>query len=776
MAESSLTLSYSQIYALVGSYLGVGTTVPNADSATDAAIDGCIQSGLRMFYAPPAVKSDKPHVWSFLRLTTTINTMANVQGYTLPDDFAQLADDPVYPGTTDGNGTPNRPTRIAQLFDLELNRVANAETMPGPPVYCSLRALSTDGTAGQRFKLELYPTPDSAYVVTIAYITIPNKISTTALYALGGGMHSETILQACLAVAEQRVNDGATKHHQERFLQLLEQSIRLDQEFQRASDGSAWPLDGVSQGVPVTYRQYLMRVGHFLRYGRDPQNWSHGELHTADSAVQEGYRRFCYPPPTAKGEPPHAWSFLQPVGQLALTSGTTLYNLPADFASLLGDPTYSADGTNPDDTPDRPTRMAVITDLQCRAALAGNSRSAPPLYCSIVPSLSNSSAKQAWQLRVYPTPDASYTVSFQYLTMPPHLSLAAPFPVGGELHGETLLEAMLAAAESQNIDVSAPDQPEKPAPQAHYNLFLAYLAQSIRIDKQNQATTADSPWPVFPTPSGITLHYRELLSQVGEFLGFGWDSTGWSHEEFQLSDTTVQEGYRKFLYPKPHDPKNGLVYEWSFLLPEITITTASGQSDYPLPAYFADMNGDFAFTDPHVGYATVKQVSLGQIRRMQGEVITSGIPSVFCITPTNAVASYGTNEPAYSVTFFPTPDATYSFIGRVKAVPPRLSDDNPFPMGGPQHAETVRTACLMAAEIRYIKMKPPMPFGRGRRVWIRRPSLDEFNDRLAASIGLDTKLKPDRLGSYGGGRSGGYRDSAWHDPWAAEVTYQGNSF
>ena len=123
---------------------------------------------------------------------------------------------------------------------------------------------------------------------------------------------------------------------------------------------------------------------------------------------------------------------------------------------------------------------------------------------------------------------------------------------------------------------------------------------------------------------------------------------------------------------------------------------------------------------------------------------------MFCVTPCEPEPD-GKVVQAYKLTLYPTPQDTYLLSGRCVAVPPRLSDDNPFPMGGHQHAETIRTAVLMAAELRHIQVKPPTPFGRGRRVWIPRPQQEEFNDRLQASIGMDAKLKPDSLGMSGEG-------------------------
>jgi hypothetical protein len=781
MAESSLSLTYDQIYAKIGDYLQGDTTVPNADSAIDARIDDCIQSGLRTFYAA--------HDWSFLQIVATLSVSSATTA--LPDDFARLCDDPSYPSSGGSSSVP--PTtlsRVKRISDDELRKLLSANSTTGAPLYCSVRSHGVV-TTGERFDLCVYPSPSGSKTFTYCYITLPNKLSSGSNYPLGGSMHAETILQAALAIAEQRWDDDDSMSHQKRYEAMLAQSIALDKAAEAAKSG-AFPFDTLSQGKPISYRQYLMRVGHQLGFYWDPGTWTHDQYNAADIAVQSGYRRFCYPPAMQEGAEPHGWSFLKPTGTISITQGTTAYDLPSDFGALLGDPTYPAAATNTDGTPTRVTRMAIITDLQLRAALGANTVQAPPQYCAVRPTLSDSSAKQAWKLDVYPTPSASFTITFQYQTMPPALSISNPYPVGSEIHGETILEAMLAAAEAQTAVEPAEDiptaslsgKPVKAQPQLHHGLFLELLRQSIRIDEQNQATTADSPWPVYPASHGIGLSYRELLSQAGSFLEYGWDPSTYTREQFAFVDGIVQEGYRKFLYPKPIDPKYpGNVYEWTFLSPETTITTVADTADYAMPIYFSHMLGQLSFVTPTVGYCALQEISLPALRRLQGDVITSGLPAYYCITPiagasTESGISWGMKDQetaqSYNVTLFPTPDAVYELTGRIKAVPPRLSDTNPWPMCGPEHAETLRTAVLMAAEIRHIQIKPPVPFGRGRRVWIPRPSQEEFNERLAASIGLDAKRRPEWLGNS---VSSGYRyGSNWHNPNAAEVTYEGHQF
>jgi hypothetical protein len=75
---------------------------------------------------------------------------------------------------------------------------------------------------------------------------------------------------------------------------------------------------------------------------------------------------------------------------------------------------------------------------------------------------------------VYPTPDQAYTITFNYVAYPYSLTLSHPYPLGGDAHGDTILESCLAAAEESLDD----DQT------LHTGRFQERLAASIAFDKR----------------------------------------------------------------------------------------------------------------------------------------------------------------------------------------------------------------------------------------------------------------------------------------------------
>jgi hypothetical protein len=82
-AEPSIGLTYAQIKAEVGHYLGYGRTVTAWTGNQLADVVASIRSGLRQFYWPPAV-GGYAHQWTFLRPVTTLS----LNGY---DDTGTVA-------------------------------------------------------------------------------------------------------------------------------------------------------------------------------------------------------------------------------------------------------------------------------------------------------------------------------------------------------------------------------------------------------------------------------------------------------------------------------------------------------------------------------------------------------------------------------------------------------------------------------------------------------------------------------------------------------------
>lgn len=141
--------------------------------------------------------------------------------YRLPDDFACLE------GTFrfDAASGYAPPILVGESF-IRQRRTECEST--GTPLYVAVRPQSTTNASGQRFELCAYPTPDTAYTLSYRYSVLPNAlVETTNEYPYGGAQHGQTILESCLAVAEQQVTESQGIHTA-LFMQHLATSIDMD--------------------------------------------------------------------------------------------------------------------------------------------------------------------------------------------------------------------------------------------------------------------------------------------------------------------------------------------------------------------------------------------------------------------------------------------------------------------------------------------------------------------------------------------------------------------
>jgi hypothetical protein len=226
--ESTLADSYRDLTGEVGFHLGYGRGTDNGDVewTTDQLqkIKSIVKSGLRQFYFPPPDQTGYSHSWSFLKPRKQLVLSDGELAIRLPDDFQEL-DGPVLVVTETNLGTG--PTRLPLSGQVRAMHAAYPDET-GRPRFCELEPLKgTDVTRGQRFQLAFFPTADDDYTVEIKYTISGEMLSGELPYAYGGVAHAETLLESCLAIAEERVDDIAGVHSQ-KFARLLASSISRD--------------------------------------------------------------------------------------------------------------------------------------------------------------------------------------------------------------------------------------------------------------------------------------------------------------------------------------------------------------------------------------------------------------------------------------------------------------------------------------------------------------------------------------------------------------------
>lgn len=230
MAESTLTRVYSDLKSEIGAYLGVSRTVADWTAETTADVARILQSAQRSFYEPwyrPVPNAPlQIHVWSFLRARLSLAISSSTNLYDLPDDFAGFLDTELA-----FTSTKTWPVKLVPMWRV-LEKIQDGTTPPSgitQPLIAAVESKSsTLGTTGQRWQILLWPTIASGTpTITGQYRLNPAALATDTHYPLGGEAHSQTLLESCLAAAEEFQNDQLTIHR-ERFAELLQASIALD--------------------------------------------------------------------------------------------------------------------------------------------------------------------------------------------------------------------------------------------------------------------------------------------------------------------------------------------------------------------------------------------------------------------------------------------------------------------------------------------------------------------------------------------------------------------
>jgi hypothetical protein len=268
LAEPTLQLSVDDIEAKLGVFAGWGRglvigSIAAGDRAwspyEQAVITDARSSGLRRFYYPTAIEGmAQAHQWSFLKPTCTLALASGAQTIPLPDDY----------GGFEGQLTVLTQTQTAQPWIIEWSNAPllrqKYSFLPntiGPPMFAAEDPLKGTGpTQGQRSQLLIFPAADQNYTLQGNYRINPDNLTSgTYPYAYGGPEHIETILESCLAVMEERLDD-MSGNHAAAFARRLVASIGMDQSKQpkkfgknidRSDQRRAWSRSDVHWWAPA---------------------------------------------------------------------------------------------------------------------------------------------------------------------------------------------------------------------------------------------------------------------------------------------------------------------------------------------------------------------------------------------------------------------------------------------------------------------------------------------------------------------------------------------
>ena len=115
---------------------------------------------------------------------------------------------------------------------------------------------------------------------------------------------------------------------------------------------------------------------------------------------------------------PHNWSFLSTYLDIAIVNGQTEYGLPANFNSLVAEPTTS--GRTEDFG-----KLSIASESQLRQLIGEEAAQGYPLYCAKRVIIGDGISQTTNKLVVYPIPAQSETITLQYSVVPQRLTEAS---------------------------------------------------------------------------------------------------------------------------------------------------------------------------------------------------------------------------------------------------------------------------------------------------------------------------------------------------------------
>ena len=227
----------------------------------------------------------------------------------------------------------------------------------------------------------------------------------------------------------------------------------------------------------------------------------------------------------------------------------------------------------------------------------------------------------------------------------------------------------------------------------------------------------------------MTLTFQELRRYLSVKSGYG-DRTveQWGEAKSGLLARVVNRGYRMYLYPTvPGDPTR--VHRWSFLTITKTLITVASTAEYDLPEDFGALYDRTLSFSPTVRRQPISVTSESVALQSSSNQASIGVPNLAVIKPR---ASADGSQVRFTMTLYPTPDTAYTLSYRYVCNPLPLSEDRPYPLGGPEHSETLIAAVLAAAELEIEEG----PGTQGA----------EFQKNLIRSIAFDRDNAPDTIG------------------------------
>lgn len=204
------------------------------------------------------------------------------------------------------------------------------------------------------------------------------------------------------------------------------------------------------------------------------------------------------------------------------------------------------------------------------------------------------------------------------------------------------------------------------------------------------------PFPIYLTAiqDNLEAGFNDFRRETALYAGMGADSSLWTSDQIAELARDVDEAYRWVLYPEPM-PGERVPHVWTFLESTTTLTTTSGTYNYTLPEDFGSFIDVQLYWPLNSGFAPVYRVSDTEILRKRQWTDQTGKPLQFGLRWMNQTAG---SQQRQELIMWPTPDGAYVFTYKYAVLIGKLSESNPYPLGGPRIAQLLIEACKAIGE------------------------------------------------------------------------------
>jgi len=218
-----LGITKGYLKRLIGRQMDFGPHSATWNHRQASEVDLALETGLRKMYAPMVLPGERySHEWSFLRPIGTIVTNDDVYTYDLPTGFVTL-EGPLTFAPDEGNLWGS----IEIVPEYRVREKLGVSVSTGCPRFGAIREKSLNPAGGSGQEIVFWPPPDGEYHLSFRYHVNPAAMAEDACLPYGGEQHAQTIIEACLAAAEESLGT-INGPHAAKFMECLQASVSLD--------------------------------------------------------------------------------------------------------------------------------------------------------------------------------------------------------------------------------------------------------------------------------------------------------------------------------------------------------------------------------------------------------------------------------------------------------------------------------------------------------------------------------------------------------------------